>query len=492
MGWFDLLGGAAGGFTQGLSYINKEDHDAREEALQQADEQRKQGLYQMQLQQHTFDQAQKALNYSSGLMNDALLRNQPDLAANYQDDVRNARAVLLGHPDTSPRIMGTPVGAVPAQPGTESVYQDGSDGFGGTAGTPDSPAVPAHNDFGVDPRSFNGLAALSGYVPPPPKLQAFGPDQSIYVTDKSGQIRSLGQTPGKQEGFNVPAGGMHVYPDGRTFKGPAKTFSPQQPHALQHVTMQQSDGTIKAFIFDPNTGTYSEAPNALGGKPAGAAGAKQNAYLLQTVQQLAQKYGGKLTSYGVRPVGAPADTGATLVNGHQTQWGLWNDAARYYPDEATRRKYVAYPGTSAHGDGSAVDAWVPGPQQAAFKQDLINAGLLPYAETDSQLGNHYHITAAGPIAAPARQVASKPLTQPQLAQLERTLTKQAETAVADPHPEVTKTMGFVTPDLAAARRKWVQEQLRARTAANNPQGGVSLDDLAHTLTTRDAARRGTP
>lgn len=111
--------------------------------------------------------------------------------------------------------------------------------------------------------------------------------------------------------------------------------------------------------------------------------------LVATVTDAIRTVGGTITSQGNRPVGSPSDTAATKVNGHQTQWGLYNSLPK---------GYAAYPGTSEHGNGRAVDVYVPPHKQAAARAHLESLGIKIFDEKD-----HWHLTAPRGLLKPGGQ-----------------------------------------------------------------------------------------
>lgn len=343
---------------------------------QQAEEERARKQFLMQQQQHDFDQAFKRNSLIKADMQSALIANNPEAAAGFVGDLNTSRRGLgLA---ALPTVVGSPMGGTPAR----TLYPQGP----GLGGDPLPPmglaAVAPHNDFKANPKTFDTLAGYADYVPPKPEITAFGPDQTIVRKNRDGSITQLGVTAAKAQPFTLGAEQIRYDANGNPVaRGPAKSFAPGR---AKTKLVQQPDGSWVEVAAGARTAPPSTKP----------ADAKQGALLLQNAQTLAGRYGGQITSSGNRPVGSPKDTGKTLVNGHQTQWGLWNEY------QAGRGALAAYPGTSEHGNGNAVDVFIPAPAREAFEREAANLGLNILSEAHPGGGTHYHLTAGGPLVAP--------------------------------------------------------------------------------------------
>lgn len=263
MGLLDsLYAGVGQGAAAGMANYTKTSQEL-------ADEQRKQQLFQMQSQQHQYEQASKNVGLLQSLMQGDLRAGRNDLAAGRVGDLRGSYETMLGHKINMPDVVGSPVGGTPAVP-AQTLAAQGPTPTGDAlapVNIPGKPAVAPHNDFG-NAQSYNTLASYAGYVPATPKIETAAPGSLLYHYDtKQGKVVMDGQAPNKPganyirtpAGLYDPIAGQMV---GGT--GPAPKAGP----GMQHVAVPQADGTVKYYVFNPQSGTYSDAPAVVGGKPA--------------------------------------------------------------------------------------------------------------------------------------------------------------------------------------------------------------------------------
>ena len=428
------LQAGATNYVDGLQRQQQMDIQKQQAANQQAEAQR---------QATTYDE-QQANARMGGLQTAGLAAHRAGndgLAASYLNQVPAQFQKAYGITGVSlpAPVVGSPVAATSDLPisygGAAQAYsgQDnptgpvqGTNAQGGltglAAGAPKTfiqPGIPAHNDFSGK-QTQDALQAV-GMITPQTSTLKYGEEQN-KVNPWTGEVTqsaanehqfnpvqrvSGGYLTTDEEGNTVftPSGGHYRSGASGIYNTNDGTVTPGTAPAGRGVLKpytDPTDGVIKYGYFTPDgkmIPTGAQAPSTAGrGSPA--TDAKQSQLLLQNVQDLSTKYGAPITSYGIRPVGSPGDTGKTIVNGHQTQYGL------RYEYEHNGGPLAAIPGQSAHGNGMAVDIAVPR-DAAGAKAAFTQRGLQVLDE-----GDHWHITAAGPlapVAKPAKQSAAMSL-----------------------------------------------------------------------------------
>lgn len=221
------------------------------------------------------------------------------------------------------------------------------------------PKVPNYNT----PEMRNTLEAWSGYVAPKPEAVRLTPGDTVGHYDPSGKFVIDGMTPD-------PLGELKL-------KSTLAGRDIEERKLAESIRHNKRDEELGAGRLE-KMGT-------------GASGEKwrlqQNINLLENARDLAKIFGGTITSYGMRPLGTPNDTADTLVNGKQTEWGLYNAYRQGVGAPA------AYPGTSAHGNGAAVDIVIPPSAQKRFLKEAASRGIKSLFEKDGSGNAHFHITA---------------------------------------------------------------------------------------------------
>ena len=362
------LQAGATNYVDGVQKQQQLDRQARQDDLA-----RREAEQRMAIQQGTYDRGVASDNIARiDQTGQSYINNgQGGLAAGMIPSLNQHRQAL-GLPGVTP-VLGSPVAPTPGMP-----YQ-GPSPTGDSLGS--SPDTPHPNDFSSE-GSQKGLAAAFNYTPPKPL--EISPGASFY--------------------------------DPRTYS--LLGTAPERTPKPQLTQMMGGDGLVHTGYANPTTGAWTDLGvsgkqgeiNAAGSrqdKSIAAAGTRQATGIAATnyrvdaktaathaqalaahVHDLASQFGGTVTSEGIRPVGSPTDTAATIVDGHQTQWGLYNSKPA---GEAAK------PGTSDHGDGQAVDISVPLAQRDAFKKEAAARGLAVLDE-----GDHLHLTAPGALAPPNR------------------------------------------------------------------------------------------
>jgi hypothetical protein len=434
MGIFEsFLGGALQGANEGYDYRQQQN---RQQAID--DLQKRQTQQEMAIKQGTYDDSKDKTAVS-------LLQQQgqslgragqwDQVGQNIQGPLSQHLARLGVH---VPLAQGTPV------PDTAGIPYQGPTPDGSSLG--DSPATHHPNSFS-NPQSQGLLESMVNFEPEKPIIAPAG--SGVFNHDGTKLLQSVPYLLNPNTVYRTDASSATADKRITSQEGIA---AGHDASGIQRTQMTQDGANGR------NTNTVNGANWRADAKTTAA----HSQALVANVHDMVTRFGGQVSSEGIRPVGQPGDTGATKINGHQTQYGL------RYEYEHNGGALAAVPGTSDHGDGNAFDVVVAPAQQAAWRAEAQARGLAILDE-----GDHWHITAPGALASVARPTASRQgANPPGLATASKIQTMVFQKF---PRTEIEKMTG--APDLGLQQqRQGYANQLKRQFPAQGATAPAGVPD----------------